>query len=240
MRYTEKLSVLRTILISFFCVGAVLIACSGAFPQSSTSCDRPVVVIDPGHGTRNSRVGAVGEARFNMLIGNQLYTRLKESNVNAILTHDHIGQDLGASDAEQDNRIRAELANKSHAIIVLRLHCDAPGGRPGIYYPALHPDHVLAEKSKSAAELIAQEMNSLDVPGGPFAIKGDESTSVGHSNHGLLTGSKLSEFPVVLVEMAALDRKGTAWLGDTQNQRRLVDALSRALMAIIRRSTTCV
>jgi N-acetylmuramoyl-L-alanine amidase len=204
-----------------------------ADPDGSTAdraSNSSVVVIDPGHGTRNARVGAYKEAETNLAVALKVKEDLSQLGIRAVLTHDRLGQNLGAKNPEQDNRIRAEMANRLHAALMVRLHCDASSGEGGVFYPRLHQNHVIARESRIAASYMSKELRKARIPGNTGIIKGDESTMVGGRQGGLLTGSKYSRVPVVLIEILPLNRTGISWIANPHNRDSVAQAISAAIL----------
>lgn len=194
-----------------------------------------VVVIDPGHGTKNSSRGTKGEAALNLIIACKVYSLLvKEPGITPILTHNLIGVDLGAKCPTEDNINRAQIANKKKAALFLRLHCDSPSGARAVYYPRLHPDKEVAEKSRFYAEIFNKHLSHLPAQGRNSGVRGDEATAVGSRNGGLLVGSRASNVPTVLIEMLPLNTANRLWLDHPANQEMLAMAIANATVNALR------
>jgi N-acetylmuramoyl-L-alanine amidase len=231
MRHASRWFVL---LVPLLLVCGAWAAADAALPE--TAAKPRIVVIDPGHGTRHSRGGTPREAAFALQLGQRIQQLLKERNIGAILTHSVLDQDLGAKNADDDNRLRAGIANRSRAVLMVRLHFDYPDGRTCIYYPRLHPDKALAETSWSFAMGLWPFLRDAVPPGTPKGgVKGDEATPVGKAHGGLLEGSRAAKVPVVCVEVMPLTAKNTKWLQTAGAMDALASALAQGISACIAR-----
>jgi N-acetylmuramoyl-L-alanine amidase len=194
----------------------------------------PTVVLDPGHGTKNCLGGTKDEAYYTLSISKQIKKVLEQHKIRVILTHSYIGEDLRAKDADDDNRLRAEIANKNKAILFLRIHFDCPSGASAIYYPRLHPDKVLASKSREAASYIWSNLKPVLPNVKKAGILGDEKTKIGSQKGGLLVGSKFSKVPVVLIEVLPLKKEMKDWLNKKGNSGKLSEAIAEGVLEYIR------
>lgn len=196
------------------------------------------IVLDPGHGTKNSLEGASGEAKIVMDVSLKLKSLLESKGYTVILTHTKTdgSEDLGAT-SEEDNINRAEIANKNNAALYFRVHADAANGRSAIYYPEVHPNRELVANSKKASEAIWSKtlptIKTIGVKYSEFVLT-DASIDIGASQGGLLTGSKASKVPTVLIELVPLNSKGTAWISNEQNQQKIAQAIAEGIDAQIK------
>lgn len=187
----------------------------------------PSICLDPGHGTKNSRRGASGEAKITLAIALEISRQLKNYQyIQAVLTHRKIGQDLGAKNPEEDNRLRARIANQSGAFLFIRLHTDAPSGPAAIYYPQAHPDREIAQASQIAAEYVWTQIKTVL----PTSIRRsgvipESKTAIGANQGGLLTGSRYSKIPVITIEMVPMNKNGKNWISQKKNQEILAQAI---------------
>src|SRR5262245_28968694 len=197
-----RLAYAATVLLSL-----VVAALAGAAPTS------PVVVLDPGHDLKaNLRTEPIGpgsatrkildgggtsgvvtgirEADLNLAVALRLRTLLRHAGVRVVMTR------TTTSGPSMGNVARADIANRNHAALFLRIHADgAPShSAAGTHtlYPALHAgwtDDVYAA-SKRAARIVQRELvRSLDVPDRGLQERSD------------YTGFNWSDVPVILVEM---------------------------------------
>jgi N-acetylmuramoyl-L-alanine amidase len=130
------------------------------------------------------------------------------------------------------NVARAEVGNRAHAALVVRLHCDASADSGyAVYYPdrtgtaegRTGPGAEIIRASQAAAQSLHVAMaRRLDGQLKDGGVRGDSKTLVG-SRQGALTGSIFSEVPVVLVEMVTLS--------NPRDARFIKSADGRALMA---------
>lgn len=90
--------------------------------------DRPIVVIDPGHGGYDggtlSLDGTVVEKDVNMQIASKLKNILAYYGVEAILTRES-DEVSWSSDNEEDLYARLDIANQNNALLLVSIHCNA-------------------------------------------------------------------------------------------------------------------
>ena len=194
-----------------------------------TCCAQQVhIVVDPGHGTAHSRVGAVHEAELVMAIAVEAQKLLKKQHIITTLTHTRANrtENMGATPSD-DTQARAAIANKKQATLFVRLHGDEPAGKAMICYPALHKDTHVAQESRRAAECIWRHIAPLIAPIAAYKkeICTDNDTFIGKQNGGLLEGSQYAQVPVVLIEMLPLNNSCTEWLSGKKNQKKYAYAI---------------
>jgi len=104
----------------------------------ATPANGKTIVIDPGHGTKNSRSGETGEAEFNLSISKKIKSKLEQNGFKVYLTHNQSNksENLG-SDYEADNQKRAEISNSKNPFLIVSIHADQPAGGAAVYYPPL-------------------------------------------------------------------------------------------------------
>lgn len=203
----------------------VVLLATTAFAQ------QPKVCLDPGHGTKHSRGGASGEAQITLAIALEISRQLENYwNTQAVLTHRKIGQDLGAKNPDQDNRLRAQIANQSGAFLFVRLHTDSPSGTAAIYYPQAHPDQRLAQVSQLAAKYVWTQMKTvLPTSIHRGGVIPESKTAIGAKKGGLLVRSRYSKIPVITIEMVPMNKNGKNWIFQKKNQQILVQAIIRGI-----------
>lgn len=195
-----------------------------------TTKSAPVIVLDPGHGTRRSSVGAYREAGLNLAVALKMERILKVNGYKVYLTHRRLGQNLGARSMKGDNIIRARFANSKKANLFFRIHCDEPRGVSAVYFPRYHPNKWLAKRSLVISRNIWKEMKKLPNPSHKGGIRGDEATGSGSgSSSRLLVSSRYAKVPAVLVEMITVSRKPRRWLEKPANQINMAITLSRGI-----------
>lgn len=169
----------------------------------------PVICIDPGH---PSEVGSgcagkrLTEVHVAWNVANRLATILRGQGYRVVLTKSREGQMVR-------NRRRAEIANRSHAALLLRLHCDAADvAGVATFYPTRQgtvdgvrgPSGLVLKQCGALAPRFHRAV--VAALAGKLADRGfasDDRTAVG-GRQGALTGSIYSTVPVVLVEMCTL------------------------------------
>ncbi|MDE2127047.1 MAG: N-acetylmuramoyl-L-alanine amidase [Armatimonadetes bacterium] len=220
---------------------AVAMPARSCRPASRTRVLPPIVCIDPGHSA--ATVGARGrhsaEYRVAWHIALLLRRALLHAGCSVVLTKTSAGENVS-------NRARARIANRAHAALFLRLHCDAGSATgAGIYYPAIAgtirgvsgPPAYVRIESRSAASLfhhafIAALHGALHDRG----IMTDMQTQVGRRLHGALEGSIYARVPVILVEMCVLTNPhDEAFITSTDGAGKMVRALAAGALAVTNR-----
>lgn len=189
---------------------------------------RPVVVLDPGHGTKKSAVGAYGEAKINLTLAKRIEYILKANNINVYLTHRNLGDNLGAKTRVGDSKRRAQFANSHQANLFLRLHCDSFNGISAIYYP--RKKKQIAAQSRMAAVLLKKEYYKIKIPGRRTGLRDEDDLPRGLLNKKMMISSYYANVPSVMIEMIALNKRGRSWIRKTQNQKRIAITLSKAIV----------
>jgi len=199
-----------------------------------------VVCLDPGHPSEISAgavVGRLSENHLDWVIANQVRKNLESEGVTVVLTKQR-------EDQVVTNRQRAERANRAHALLFVRLHCDVGSGHGFTWY---YPDHAgtkdgvtgppssICEQSRKLAETMNEVMIPLlagALAGNP--IKTDAATHVGSTQGGVLTGSIFARVPTALIEMCYLNRKQDArYIASQQGQSNMAKALAAGIMAYL-------
>ena len=201
--------------------------------------EAPTICLDPGHPSEVGK-GATGrhytEIKADWAVAQQLTALLKAKGYRVVLTKSSEGQFVR-------NRERAEIANRAHADLLLRLHCDS-GGQSGfaVFYPTHSAtvqgvtgpsEDVLKRTSeiapafhKAAAEALTGELPDI----GLFP---DTKTAVGRKQ-GALTGSVFSKVPVLLVEMCVMgSRHDEEFIRSKSGQKRMAEALLKGIEAAL-------
>ena len=206
-------------------------------PLSAQRSSPPVICIDPGHpsevgrGTHGRRSTEIGVA---YRIAGLLRKRLEADGYRVVMTKTH-------EEEMVTNRRRAEIANASGAVLLLRLHCDASNGTGfAVYYPAAPgtsggvtgPGQDVIDRSTEAASRFHKAMvSSLDGTLASEGLKTDRETAVG-SKQGALTGSVFSKVPTVLVEMVVLTNpRDEDWILSKAGEAAMVAALEAGAKA---------
>lgn len=201
------------------------------------------VCVDAGHpsevgiGTKGKRLTEVGVC---WQVALKLKSLLEERGFTVIMTK--------KSEREHvTNKRRAEIANRAHADLFVRLHCDYAPGESGTstYFPDRQgrvgkvrgPSKEVQKQSRAVAErfhpaMMAKLKGKLSDRG----LHSDTRTAIG-GKQGALTGSIYSRVPVLLVEMAALNTpKDEAFLAKDSGQQQMAEALAEGIAAALQSS----
>lgn len=201
-----------------------------------------VICIDPGHPSENG-VGTHGkhitEVKADWAVAIELKKDLQAAGFKVVMTKSTESQKV-------TNKARAEVANRAHAALMIRLHCDS-AAESGIasYYPATQgrvgkkvgPSSEVIKESKRLAEKFHPAMiAALDGDLSDRGLKTDMATSIGHRQGGALTGSIYSQCPVILVEMAVLNNAhDDKFISSKPGQQTLAKALTAGIVAAVGR-----
>ncbi len=189
------------------------------------------IVIDPGHGTKNSRSGEASEAVFNLAVSKKIKEKLEQSGFSVYLTHNQSnGSENLGSNYDTDNQKRAEIANSKKPFLIVSIHADQPAGGAAIYYPPLDKKPDIAPESKQAAEKIWEQYKTIsNFPGRKLGVKTEASTAVGSGQGGLLTKTKFAQYPIITIEMINLNSgNNNQWL--TNNTSEIASKITTGII----------
>jgi N-acetylmuramoyl-L-alanine amidase len=202
---------------------------------------KPVICIDPGHPSEVGR-GTQGKKYTEIAVVWKVALLLKKK-----LEADGYRVVLTKKTEEEmvRNKRRAEIANASHAALLVRLHCDAEGGSGfRTYYPSRQgqvkgfrgPSAGVLRSSRVAASAFHRAaMASLGGMVANRGLKTDLATAIG-AKQGALTGSIYSKVPVLLVEMLVLTNPSEEeFLSDHDGFEKLAEALRQGVHAAVRK-----
>jgi N-acetylmuramoyl-L-alanine amidase len=204
--------------------------------------DSPAIIcIDPGHPSEAAAgavANGVSETHINWVVARRTAQKLHESGIAFVLTKSSEHQFVS-------NRSRAEIANRAHAALFVRLHCDTGSGSGYTwYYPdrsARHgnvtgPSREVQRASREAAAILNSAMQPVLKDILPFhPVKTDAATHVGGRQGGVLTGSIFSHVPTALIEMCNLNRKSDAlFIASTIGQEKMAEALVVAIQTYLK------
>jgi N-acetylmuramoyl-L-alanine amidase len=196
---------------------------------------RPLTIcIDPGHPSEVSQGTAgrvVSEVHVAWVVAKKLEAILIAKGVHVVLTKKSEFQMVR-------NKDRALIANRCHADLMVRLHCDAANGsgfttyypdrqgtQHGVTGPAKSVLASTAPVAKRFHAVLRQDLGGFLKDNG---LKSDVDTAVG-SRYGALIASIYSTVPVVLVEMCVLtNRHDEDLVRSAKGQDRLAQGLADA------------
>lgn len=201
------------------CLGfAMLAACT--FP--STICIDPGHPSEVGRGTTGKRIS---ELEAVWLVAKELKPILERQGHKVVLTKSTMNDMVR-------NQKRAEIANRSKADLLLRLHCDAANesgfatffpARQGTVGGVTGPSQSVMDASRALSHPFHEAvMKILKGNLNDRGVRDESKTAVG-AKQGALTGSIFSKVPVLLVEMAVLNKES--------DDKLMASAKGRLLMA---------
>lgn len=199
------------------------------------------ICIDPGHpsevgiGTRGKKSTEV-QVAWDIAI--KLRNRLRKEGFAVVMTKQSVMQKVS-------NEERADIANRHNSDLLVRLHCDASSLRGfAVYYPSqkgtvrgIHgPSEDVLDKSKYRATIFYQSMASALKGKLPNqGLKTDLHTAIG-GKQGALTGSIISNVPVLLVEMVVLtNAQDEAFILSKKGSEQMVNALAKGVISAVKK-----
>lgn len=186
--------------------------------------------IGPGSSTTKPKVesGATGvathvdESLRNLQIALVLQKVLQARGVTVVMVR--TTQNVKIANSE-----RAQIANKAHAALFIRLHCDSgPSGVTGILTlePATnwYKDHPIVARSAVAAKLIHKA-----------TLAATGANDRGITPRSDLSGFNWSQVPSVLVEMGMMSNPGEdRKLGTASYQQKLADGMANGIVSYLK------
>ena len=205
-----------------------------------------IVVIDAGHeGSPPSGTEPIGPGSSTMKVklesgATGVATKVSESqrNLEVALVLEKVLKSRGISvvmvrtseNVKISNKQRAEIANKAHAALFIRLHCDSgPSSVTGILTlePGKDwvPAHPIVARSAVAAKIIhAATLASTGAKDRGITSRTD------------LTGFNWAQVPSVLVEMGLMsNRAEDVKLGTSEYQQKLADGMANGIVTFLKR-----
>jgi N-acetylmuramoyl-L-alanine amidase len=201
----------------------------------------PVICIDPGHPSevgRGTHGKYVTEIQVAWEVARALEAKLQALGYRVVCTKSSMDQLV-------TNRRRAEIANESHAALMLRLHCDASSSTGfAVYYPTQKGtsggmsgpnDQMLRATAPIAHRFYDGMSGALKGKLHAQGLLSDLRTAIG-AKQGALTGSIYSTVPTVLVEMVVLTNpKDEAFIRAKGGREAMVGALAKGVAAAVPR-----
>lgn len=194
------------------------------------------VCIDPGHpsevgsGTQGKKITEIQAA---WRVAQLLKKDLEAKGIKVVMTKTSEKQMV-------KNRDRAATANKAHADLMVRLHCDSVSGSGfAVYIPRSKgtaqgktgPSETILKACAAIGPVFHDELAaSLKGKLKDNGLLSDKETAVG-GKFGALIGSIFSEVPVVLIEMCRLSNpKDEAFINSKAGQEAMAKALASATL----------
>lgn len=177
-----------------------------------------VVVIDPGHGGRDTGTRSKGhllEKNLNLAIAAAVAADLRRCGVSAIMTRnsDHF--------IELDER--ANISNQKRAKLFVSIHCDSNPDRSMSGFSILVPESY-SPKASAAARAVSRQLQRTGV----------ERRTVRRDDRGLYVLNATAS-PSILVEIGFLsNRAEAADLASPRYQQRVARALSAGIRDYLR------
>ncbi len=245
VRVREMLKLLQ---ISSFGLACALALFSLAWlPIQAVAADRldssrPVICIDPGHPSEVSDgfqpQNGTNETHECWVMALRVRKLLEQSGCKVVMTK-------GRETQKVTNVRRAEVANRNHARLMLRLHCDTGVGTGfRVFYPdteardgkVVGPSKEVQIASRSAAEAVRQGLAlRLEDSMKDNGIASDRSTRVGNKMGGALIGSIHSKVPVVLVEMVFLNNpEDAAFIKSPEGREKMAQGLAEGARRFVK------
>ncbi|MBW4567978.1 MAG: N-acetylmuramoyl-L-alanine amidase [Tolypothrix carrinoi HA7290-LM1] len=185
-------------------------------PSRGTRIGRPVVVIDPGHGGKDSGAPGLGgllEKDVILPIGKRVAAILEQNGVNAVLTRD--------SDYFVELQGRVDIAARANATLFVSIHANSVGNRPDVnglevyYYDS---GYSLAEVVRRS---ILQNISTIKDRG---------------TRKARFYVLRKSSMPSILVETGYMTgREDNPRLGNPEYQNRMAEAIARGILRYLQR-----
>jgi len=209
---------------------------------STSPSNGNVIVLDPGHGTKNNDRSASGEEKVNLSIAKLIRPILQKKGYTVYLTHENINDQMpGATNEYTDNVARATFANSKKPALVLRIHGNTGAAEDFFMeYPQPNaPDskgHVgpsadVASKSQDLTKKITTYLTSTaKIQTKSGAVTEGEGSSL-QGGKGNLVMSTHSTVPLALIEMFGMESKNAK---STVYHQKIATALANAIISTVK------
>jgi N-acetylmuramoyl-L-alanine amidase len=189
---------------------------SRPLPRNPVPRGKLIVVVDPGHGGKDSGAPGIGgllEKDVILPIGKRVAAILEQNGIQAVMTRD--------ADYFVDLKPRVDLAERINATLFVSIHANSIDGRPDVnglevyYYDS---GYQLAEVVR---ETILQNISTLKNRG---------------TRKARFYVLRKSSMPSILVETGYMTgREDNPRLGSTEYQNRMADAIARGVLRYLKR-----
>jgi N-acetylmuramoyl-L-alanine amidase len=247
-RKVRKLSKRHTavLLLAAACAAAAALVSNG---EQGSAARTPIVVVDPGHdlygnsalepigpGSSTRKIkdggGARGvvsgkpEAVINLAVSKRLATLLRNAGIRVVMTR------TTTSGVSMGNVDRAQIANRLHAALLIRVHCDGSSSSRDNGTHTLYPAYIrgwtsdIYRPSLKLARLVQSELvKALGFPDRGLNPRSD------------ITGFNWADVPVILPELGFLtypaeDRA----LNSAAGQDKAALGMCRGILRFLKRS----
>jgi len=247
-RMLRRGNLTKALLVLALALAASALLASSSSPGNAAGA--PLVVIDPGHdlygnsatepigpGSSTRKIkdggGARGvvsgkpEAVINLAVSKRLATLLKQAGVRVAMTR------TTTSHASMGNVDRAQFANRRHAALEVRIHCDgSTAGANGTHtlYPAYRAGWTsdIYKSSLRLAKLVqAGLVGSLGFPNRGLDARSD------------ITGFNWADVPVILPELGFLTNASEdRVLASSAGQQKAAVGMCRGILRFLGRSSS--
>lgn len=179
-----------------------------------------VVVLDPGHGGKDS--GAVGvngayESHLTLKIAQYCKTELEQySGVTVYMTRtdDTYPGGTGGASADLDNRVAYAKSVGANVLVSIHLNSTGLGTAYGaeVYYPNSNYNAGIGSEGKNLAQKVHDELVSLGLHGRGIKIRNTANGSIYPDGtpsdyYGLIWRAKEAGFPAIIIEHAFIDNQ---------------------------------
>ena len=177
-----------------------------------------VVVLDPGHGGKDSgAVGVNGVYEKNLTLKIAQYCKAELEQYNGITvymtrTDDTYPGGTGDAAADLDNRVAYAKNNGADVLVSIHLNSTGTGAANGaeVYFPNSSYRPEIGNEGMNLAQKVHDELVSLGIHGRGIKIRNTENGSIYPDGspsdyYGLIYRAKKAELPAIIIEHAFID-----------------------------------
>ena len=177
-----------------------------------------VVVLDPGHGGKDSgAVGVNGVYEKNLTLKIAQYCKAELEQYNGVTvymtrTDDTYPGGTGDAAADLDNRVAYAKNNGADVLVSIHLNSTGTGAANGaeVYFPNSSYRPEIGNEGMNLAQKVHDELVSLGIHGRGIKIRNTENGSIYPDGspsdyYGLINRAKKAELPAIIIEHAFID-----------------------------------